>query len=109
MIRPILEGGFEGRHRNEGMMSNGNQMLVFNSMGQVPLLIEFLASRQRGSNTQRLSKREIDEMPTTTFKLKKEEEPEVCTVCYCEFEEGEKVMILPCKHLFHPECVAKWL
>ena len=36
-------------------------------------------------------------------------EPEKCIVCYCDFEDGEKCIQLHCKHLFHPDCIIKWL
>jgi len=32
-----------------------------------------------------------------------------CSVCMCDFEPDESVKVLPCKHLFHKECIAKWL
>ncbi|XP_071098976.1 E3 ubiquitin-protein ligase arkadia-like [Haliotis cracherodii] len=38
-----------------------------------------------------------------------EDGPEKCTICLCEFEEGEDVRRLPCMHLFHIECVDQWL
>jgi hypothetical protein len=34
---------------------------------------------------------------------------EKCTICLCEFEEGENVRRLPCMHLFHTGCVDQWL
>ena len=34
---------------------------------------------------------------------------EVCSICLCDYEDGEFVRILPCKHVFHPECVDTWL
>ena len=37
-----------------------------------------------------------------------EEEPS-CTICLCEFEEGEAMTTLPCLHLFHKECLEQWL
>jgi hypothetical protein len=32
-----------------------------------------------------------------------------CAVCLSEFEEGEMVRQLPCKHSFHRPCIDKWL
>ena len=37
-----------------------------------------------------------------------EEEPS-CTICLCEFEEGEAMTTLPCLHLFHKRCIDRWL
>lgn len=34
---------------------------------------------------------------------------EQCVICRMEFEVGEDVKVLPCKHLFHPGCVDQWL
>lgn len=32
-----------------------------------------------------------------------------CTVCRLEYEAGEEVLVLPCKHFYHPECIEQWL
>ena len=32
-----------------------------------------------------------------------------CGICYGEFEEGEQIRQLPCKHEFHKNCVDPWL
>eukprot|EP00250_Pteridium_aquilinum_P014454 c22002_g1_i1 orf=1239-1763(-) len=33
-----------------------------------------------------------------------------CAVCLCEFEQGQEVQITPnCCHVFHSECIHKWL
>lgn len=36
-----------------------------------------------------------------------DEEPH-CSICLCEYEEGEKLISLPCKHIFHDECITSW-
>lgn len=41
--------------------------------------------------------------------VKKNEEGDLCTICYCNFEEGEEALELPCKHIYHPECIKTWL
>ena len=38
-----------------------------------------------------------------------EDNTEKCTICLCEYEEGEDVRRLPCMHLFHVSCVDQWL
>jgi len=37
------------------------------------------------------------------------DEAEVCAVCFMEFEDGDKVRRLPCRHLFHKHCIDSWL
>jgi len=34
---------------------------------------------------------------------------EKCAICQVEFEEGETVLLLPCKHLYHNPCIRPWL
>ena len=37
------------------------------------------------------------------------DEDEQCAICRMEFETGNKVKHLPCKHVFHPGCIDQWL
>ncbi|KAJ4832021.1 hypothetical protein Tsubulata_010263 [Turnera subulata] len=32
-----------------------------------------------------------------------------CTICLDEYEEGADVLVLPCKHEFHPACIERWM
>jgi len=32
-----------------------------------------------------------------------------CTICLCDFEEVDDAVQLPCSHVFHRECVGRWL
>lgn len=34
---------------------------------------------------------------------------ESCTVCLLAFEKDDEVTVLPCEHLFHRDCIGKWL
>lgn len=34
---------------------------------------------------------------------------EKCVICLTEFSDDDKVMKLPCTHIFHDECVSRWL
>lgn len=35
--------------------------------------------------------------------------PPQCAVCQEEFAEGDEAQALPCRHIFHPPCLAPWL
>lgn len=32
-----------------------------------------------------------------------------CSICIADYEKGDKITILPCKHAFHKDCIANWL
>jgi hypothetical protein len=36
-----------------------------------------------------------------------EEEPS-CSICLCEYERGERVVRLPCDHIYHDSCLTSW-
>jgi len=37
------------------------------------------------------------------------EENKTCAVCQCDFEDNDDVRMLPCMHMFHADCVDRWL
>lgn len=38
-------------------------------------------------------------------------EKDVCSICICPFEKGDVIKLMPCnnKHIFHKDCIYKWL
>jgi hypothetical protein len=36
------------------------------------------------------------------------EEDEECSVCLIDFEQGDNVIRLQCKHIFHEQCIMEW-
>jgi len=48
---------------------------------------------------------------TLSYKYSKEQITieEKCTICLSEYEQSDHVRRLPCMHLFHIECVDRWL
>jgi hypothetical protein len=31
-----------------------------------------------------------------------------CSVCLCEYEDGDNLVSLPCKHIYHDDCITSW-
>ncbi|XP_062095718.1 uncharacterized protein LOC133801508 isoform X2 [Humulus lupulus] len=54
----------------------------------------------------------VESLPVKLYtKLHKHQNEEVaqCYICLVEYEEGDRMRILPCQHEFHKTCVDKWL
>lgn len=43
----------------------------------------------------------------TKFSVKDNEDP-TCCICLCEYERGEKLVQLPCDHVYHSDCIDSW-
>lgn len=57
---------------------------------------------------QPLDETELIEMKSQCFELRNSEL--TCLICLTEMQEKDKVLIMPiCKHVFHSECIKKWL
>lgn len=123
-FNPFGMGGMPGRVMIvETVDSNGNVLRraipargnVFGptlsrggSIGGFLELISLLARRQRErEEDQGLTREEIEGLSRIQYHSSGEKD--LCTICYCEFEEEEKVISLRCKHLYHEECIVKWL
>ncbi|GLJ38373.1 hypothetical protein SUGI_0781430 [Cryptomeria japonica] len=57
-----------------------------------------------------LDKESLDALPIAEFKSQNMNEDLECVVCLSNFEENEKIRVLPnCNHSFHTECIHMWL
>lgn len=52
--------------------------------------------------------RDVDRLPTMTFKAGMTCEPS-CVICLSDFATGDTLRRMECMHVFHKECVDKWL
>lgn len=66
-----------------------------------------------GTQSRGLSQELISSLPVKKYKCsffsRKKKQKERCVICQMEYKRGERQMTLPCQHVYHSECVSKWL
>eukprot|EP00727_Mastigamoeba_balamuthi_P007385 m51a1_g3267 hypothetical protein (660) ;mRNA; r:207171-210124 len=70
------------------------------------LLRQYALYAERDGASQEL----IDSLPSIAFtKDLIDSQDASCAICLCEYEEGEHIRYLPCRHHFHQKCIDRWL
>lgn len=36
-------------------------------------------------------------------------EQPTCSICLCDYDEGDAMIVLPCRHRYHAPCIKQWL
>ncbi|XP_077154072.1 uncharacterized protein LOC143817405 [Ranitomeya variabilis] len=63
--------------------------------------------RRRGRRRGMTRIRQIERLPTRS--ATGQEEIPSCAICLGDYEVGEQLIVLPCRHLFHQSCITPWL
>ncbi|XP_020105131.1 E3 ubiquitin ligase BIG BROTHER-like isoform X1 [Ananas comosus] len=69
---------------------------------------EAVGSQSRGLSQERISMLPVSKYKCSLFSRKKNRR-ERCVICQMEYKRGDRQMTLPCKHVYHAGCVARWL
>ncbi|KAL5760517.1 hypothetical protein ACOSP7_019024 [Xanthoceras sorbifolium] len=66
-----------------------------------------------GTQSRGLSQELINLLPTSKYKFgnlfSRKRSGERCVICQMRYKRGDLQMKLPCKHVYHSECITKWL
>ncbi|XP_019453969.1 PREDICTED: E3 ubiquitin ligase BIG BROTHER [Lupinus angustifolius] len=66
-----------------------------------------------GTESRGLSQELIDMLPTSKYKFgslfKRKSSGKRCVICQMTYRRGDQQIKLPCNHLYHGECITKWL
>lgn len=59
-------------------------------------------------NTIATSREVLSRIPKLKYEELMAEPPPSCPICISDFSSPDEVMQLPCKHVFHTECISEW-
>jgi E3 ubiquitin-protein ligase BIG BROTHER-like protein len=64
-----------------------------------------------GTESRGLSADTIASLPSINYKAESSQNGsnDSCVICRLDFEDGEALTLLSCKHSYHPECIHNWL
>ncbi|KAJ3680129.1 hypothetical protein LUZ60_016407 [Juncus effusus] len=66
-----------------------------------------------GTESRGLSDQMIAYLPTCNYKIggifSRKDKHEECVICCMAYKNKDKLIILPCEHKYHKDCVTKWL
>lgn len=77
--------------------------------GGLDNVITMLLNQLDGTGPPPASKDQIDALPLVTIVQEQVDSSLQCNICMEDFELNEHVRGLPCKHVYHGDCIVPWL
>lgn len=102
------EGGFQPLFQAFGVPRGSTGDYAW-SQQEMDRIISQLMEQHQGNRPPPASEDTINSLPKLKIGDKEIAEDTECVVCRDKFEKDEEAVILPCKHLYHFECVKRWL
>ncbi|XP_022877162.1 E3 ubiquitin ligase BIG BROTHER-related-like isoform X2 [Olea europaea var. sylvestris] len=64
-----------------------------------------------GTESRGLTAETIASLPSVNYKSQSIQDGnnDSCVICRLEYEDGDTLTVLSCKHFYHPECINNWL
>ncbi|OMO62496.1 Zinc finger, RING-type [Corchorus olitorius] len=64
-----------------------------------------------GTESRGLSADSLASLPSLTYKTGSSQtgSNDSCVICRVDYEDGDSLTVLTCKHSYHPECINNWL
>ncbi|KAF3918703.1 hypothetical protein AA313_de0207957 [Arthrobotrys entomopaga] len=72
-------------------------------------ILSQLMEQHQGNAPPPASEEAIKNLPKVKVTQEQVDEGTECVICQDEYKSDEEVVKLPCKHLYHEECVKRWL
>ena len=98
--RIMVQGGFghpDGQHgRNQGVSDEAKEHW------------ERYQYKSNDGLNHKSTKRGYGSLALEDEKAATDDEAASCSICLCEYEDGENIVRLPCSHEYHDECVSSW-
>ncbi|KAL6976240.1 hypothetical protein U1Q18_025028 [Sarracenia purpurea var. burkii] len=99
-------------YRNNNLLPEGNihDRVGYMTMDELFDLEELVGPMGIGLSSEQILKHlKMGTHISSIDRLSSDEEPEICVICQAEYEDGEKIRTLQCRHYYHAECIMKWL